>query len=92
MDAGLEKVVAAETVMSDVQGAEGRLIIRGVDVEQLAQAFSYEQTAAHLWAGYVDHMPDDLQPMLGAARVAAFARLTEDFSRLAALPLRLMPH
>ena len=86
MDAGLEKVVAAETVMSDVQGAEGRLIIRGIDVEQLARDFSYEQTAAHLWAGYLDHMPDDLQPMLGAARVAAFARLSGDFSRLAALP------
>ena len=36
MDAGLEKIVAAETVLSDVQGAEGRLIIRGQDVEALA--------------------------------------------------------
>lgn len=86
MDAGLEKVVAAETVMSDVQGAEGRLIIRGVDVEALARDYSYEQTAAHLWAGYFDGMPSDLQPALGAARVAAFARLAPDFARLAALP------
>ena len=86
MDAGLEKVVAAETVMSDVQGAEGRLIIRGVDVEELARAFSYEQTAAHLWSGYFDGMPGDLQPALGAARVVAFARLAPDFARLAALP------
>lgn len=86
MDAGLEKVVAAETVMSDVQGAEGRLIIRGVDVEVLARDFSFEQTAGHLWDGYFDAMPGDLQPLLGAARVAAFERLRGDFSRLAALP------
>lgn len=86
MDAGLETVVAAETVMSDVQGVEGRLIIRGVDVEQLARDFSYEQTAAHLWGGYFEQMPGDLQSMLGAARVAAFDRMTGDFARLAALP------
>ena len=29
MDAGLEKVVAAETVLSDVMGAEGRLVAAG---------------------------------------------------------------
>jgi citrate synthase len=86
MDAGLEKVVAAETVMSDVQGAEGRLIIRGVDIETLARGFSHEQAAAHLWDGFFDGMPSDLQSLLGAARVAAFARLSPDFARLAALP------
>ena len=85
MDAGLEKVVAAETVLSDVQGAEGRLIIRGRDVETLAAAFSFEQTAEHLWAGFFDHLPD-MKAALGKARVAAFARLKPDFARLAPLP------
>jgi len=86
MDAGLEKVIAAETVMSDVQGAEGRLIIRGKDVEQLPRDLNYEQVAAHLWTGFFDDMPDDLQPRLGAARVVAFERLAGDLPRLAALP------
>ena len=86
MDAGLEKVVAAETILSDVQGANGRLIIRGLDVEQLARDLTYEQTAAHLWRDFFDDMPDDLQPLLGAARVAAFQRLTPDLQRLAAFP------
>lgn len=86
MDAGLEKVVAAETILSDVQGANGRLIIRGRDVEDLARAFSFEQTATHLWSGFFDTVPVDLQPALGAARVAAFDRLTPDFARIAALP------
>ena len=86
MDAGLEKVVAAETVLSDVQGANGRLIVRGRDVEDLARNFTFEQTAAHLWSGFFDMVPADLQPALGAARVAAFHRLAPDFPRIAALP------
>ena len=86
MDAGLEKVVAAETVLSDVQGANGRLIIRGLDVEHLAGDLTYEQAAAHLWRGFFESMPDDLRPLLGAARVAAFQRLTPDFQRLSVLP------
>ena len=86
MDAGLEKVVAAETVLSDVQGANGRLIIRGRDVEDLARDFSFEQTASLLWGGFFDGMPADLHPPLGVARVVAFARLAPDFKRIAALP------
>lgn len=85
MDAGLEKIVAAETVLSDVQGAEGRLIIRGQDVEALAGAFSFEQTAEHLWSGFFDSLPD-VKAALGRTRVAAFARLKPDFARLAPLP------
>lgn len=86
MDAGLEKIVAAETVLSDVQGANGRLIIRGRDVEDLATGFSFEQAAAHLWDGFFDTLPHDLHPALGVARAAAFRRLAPDFARLAALP------
>ena len=85
MDAGLEKVVAAETVLSDVQGAEGRLIIRGKDVETLAREFNYEQTAEHLWAGFFDSLPE-MKAALGKARVEAFERLKPDFARLVALP------
>jgi citrate synthase len=85
MDAGLEKVVAAETVLSDVQGAEGRLIIRGKDVEALAREFTFEQAAGHLWNGLFETTPE-LQAALGKARVKAFERLRPDFARLAPLP------
>ncbi|HOY77602.1 MAG TPA: citrate synthase/methylcitrate synthase [Hyphomonadaceae bacterium] len=85
MDAGLEKVVAAETVLSDVQGAEGRLIIRGKDVEALVREFTFEQAAGHLWDGFFDATPE-LQAALGRARVQAFERLKPDFARLAPLP------
>ncbi len=88
MDAGLEKIVAAETVLSDVQGAEGRLIIRGKDVEDLAQTFNFEEAARHLWSGFFekDLPAAELKSTLGKARVAAFERLTPDFTRLANLP------
>lgn len=85
MDAGLEKVVAAETVLSDVQGSAGRLIIRGKDVETLAREFDFERTAEHLWTGLLETLPD-MKTALGAARVAAFNRLKPDFARLAPLP------
>jgi citrate synthase len=88
MDAGLEKVVAAETVLSDVDGAHGRLIIRGQDVETLAADFSFEATAQHLWAGLFARAPSlaELAGAIGQARVTAFHRLAPDFSRLANHP------
>ena len=48
---GLEGVVAAETVMSHIDGEEGRLIIRGHDVEALADAARFEDVCALLWDG-----------------------------------------
>ena len=81
MDAGLEKVVAAETILSDVQGAEGRLIIRGLEVEDLARNFDFEGAASHLWTGFFDSDLSSLKTQLGATRVIAFERLKPDFSR-----------
>jgi citrate synthase len=72
-------------VLSDVQGAEGRLIIRGKDVEALVREFTFEQAAGHLWDGFFDATPE-LQAALGRARVQAFERLKPDFARLAPLP------
>jgi citrate synthase len=84
MDAGLEKVVAAETVLSDVQGEAGRLIIRGVDVGMLARDFTFEDTARHLWAGFFSETPTDED--FGVARVAAFERLRPHFGWLGQMP------
>jgi len=49
MNAGLEGVVAAKTVLSQVNGVEGRLIVRGHDIEALAGQMSFEAMAALLW-------------------------------------------
>src|SRR5262249_5543173 len=87
MDAGLEKVVAAETVLSDVDGANGRLIIRGYDVGDLAARFDYAGAAALLWSGFFEPSPDAkcLSKDLGEARVRAWDRRGGEFACLAKL-------
>ena len=48
---GLEGVVAAETSIGDVRGAEGQLIYRGYDINELAGVVSYEEVVHLLWHG-----------------------------------------
>lgn len=52
---GLDGVVAAETRVSHVDGENGRLLVRGVPVRELAGAADFEETAYLLWNG---HLPD----------------------------------
>lgn len=79
MSNGLENVVAAETVLSDVDGLAGRLVIRGLPLEVLAGRWRYEQVLHLLWEGFFDALPDPagLAAALGRARVAAFAGLAD---------------
>jgi citrate synthase len=76
---GLENVIAAETALSDVDGARGRLVIAGHDVEELAMRSSFEETAAMLWqAAGMPGAPADgaaARAAIGAARAAAADRL-----------------
>lgn len=71
--AGLEGVVAATTSLSDVDGEEGLLILRGRKIEDLAGKVPFEQAVAHLWKGLVDTDPHVLRLVFGEARIAAFA-------------------
>ncbi|MEZ5997406.1 MAG: citrate synthase/methylcitrate synthase [Hyphomonas sp.] len=75
MDSGLENVVAAETILSDVDGQNGRLVIRGWPVQLLAASMAYEDTAHLLWQGFFEDFPDvqTLAARLGAARGDVFA-------------------
>lgn len=75
--AGLDGVVAAETVLSHVDGEAGQLILRGLPVEVAAARLDFEGVLAHLWAGF-DRLagePAALRRELGQARVAAFGKL-----------------
>lgn len=74
MKLGLDDVIAAETVLSHVDGEAGRLIIRGYDLEELAGRVSYEAALAILWEGLVPG-GTDLRTRLGEARRRAFALL-----------------
>jgi citrate synthase len=75
MSSGLEGVVAAETVLSHVDGEAGQLIIRGWPLEELAGRRSFEAMLALLWEGFVAEGTDAaaLHRSLGAARQHAFA-------------------
>ncbi|MET0274691.1 MAG: citrate synthase/methylcitrate synthase [Phenylobacterium sp.] len=76
MSDGLEDVVAAETVLSEVDGKAGRLIIRGRSLDELAGRTSFEDVTHLLFSGFFDDLPADLGPALGAARVAVFAEVS----------------
>ncbi len=48
---GLEGVVVAQSELSDIDGAAGRLLYRGYDIEDLARGASYEEVLYLLWTG-----------------------------------------
>jgi citrate synthase len=81
VNSGLDGVVVADTVMSEVDGEAGRLIVRGHAVEELVKTRGFEGAATLLWEGYA---PKDqggggdeaaVQQGLAAARVRAFAEV-----------------
>lgn len=89
MDDGLEGVVAARTVLSEVDGAAGRLVLRGHSLDAVAGRWRYEQVLALLWRGFFEDAPDGdaLAGALGRARVEAASLLrADDREALSALP------
>lgn len=75
MSDGLEGVIAADTVLSEVDGQAGRLIIRGHDLEDLAGRATFEGVTRLLWDGFFDDLPADLGPALAAARLEVFTEV-----------------
>ena len=75
MSDGLEDVVAAHTVMSEVDGQRGVLIIRGQSLDELAGRARFEDLASLLFSGFFDDLPSDLTAALGAARVEVFSEV-----------------
>ncbi|MDH7793282.1 citrate synthase/methylcitrate synthase [Ochrobactrum sp. AN78] len=74
MNAGLEDVVATETVLSDVDGLLGKLVIRGRSLDSLVPHTCVEDCIELLWDGFFDDFPKgaELQRALGEARVQVF--------------------
>ena len=88
---GLENIVAAETVLSEVDGQAGRLVIRGHSVEELAGHATYEDAARLLLDGFFDDLPADLAPAIGAARAEVFAHVAAlDAAVLTLTPMEAM--
>jgi citrate synthase len=79
MNAGLEGVTVADTVLSVADPASGRLWVRGVSLPELVARHGYEGTVALLWEGFAGQALTraGVQALLGAARREAFARLRD---------------
>ncbi|QKG70717.1 citrate synthase/methylcitrate synthase [Erythrobacter mangrovi] len=88
MASGLEGVVAAETVLSDVRGEVGELVIRGYRLDELAGRRSFEQVAHLLFAGFFDNLPDEqvFAARLGSTRAELFDAIHPALPGLAQLP------
>jgi citrate synthase len=89
MSDGLEGVVAAETVLSEVDGAAGQLIVRGFPIEALTGHVRFEAVVRLLFDGFFDDLPNDdaLAAALGGARAEVFAEVAALDQGLLALPV-----
>jgi citrate synthase len=83
MDSGLAGLIAAETVLSHSDGAQGILWVRGYILAELVPRFGYEGAVGLLWEGFAGDGLDRaaMRTRLGAAREAAFAGLDQWLDR-----------
>lgn len=77
VDSGLDGVVVADTVMSEVDGEAGRLVVRGRAIEDLAANTGFEGVAALLWEDFGEGGGNEraVREGLAAARVRAFGEV-----------------
>ena len=96
MISGLDDVVVAETVLSDVDGQAGRLVIRGHSLDDLVEHASFEYVLTLLWEGFFEELPDreerpgtpgEVSERLGAARQRVFAHLNSVDAQLLQRPV-----
>jgi citrate synthase len=90
MSDGLEGVIAADTVLSEVDGEAGRLVIRGRSLDQLSGCASFEEVVRLLFDGFFPDLPAQpaLTAAIGRARAEVFAQVAAmdaDIRRLAPL-------
>jgi citrate synthase len=86
---GLDDVVAADTVLSDVDGVGGHLTIRGHSLMELAGRWRYAQVVHLLFDGFFDELPSDaeLEKAIGKARVDVFDRVKPMLTQLVPLDI-----
>lgn len=73
---GLDNVIAAETRLSEVDGANGRLVICGHSLDALAGHFAYEDVLVLLLPDLFSSSADFIRVELARARMQAFQHLT----------------
>lgn len=78
---GLEKIVAADTLLSHVDGQNGKLYYRGYDIDQLAGRAWYEEVVYLLWFG---QLPTSRQFKLFRSNLASEMRIPTQVTDLIA--------
>ena len=88
MKSGLDDVIAAETRLSDVDGMAGRLVIRGISLDDLVATSRYEDVAALLLSGLFQEGIDaeSLKSLVGDARASLYDHVATIDAALLALP------
>jgi citrate synthase len=71
---GLEGIIAAQTAISMVDGANGRLVYRGYVIADLAEDMSFEEVAFLMWKG---HLPARAELDALTLKLAANRSLTQ---------------
>ena len=61
---GLEGIVAAQTQISMVDGANGRLVYQGYVIADLAENMSFEEVAFLLWKGRLPSHAEQVRPIV----------------------------
>ncbi|MDX8523322.1 citrate synthase/methylcitrate synthase [Mesorhizobium sp. MSK_1335] len=86
---GLDDVVAADTVLSDVDGAGGHLTIRGHSLMELTGRWHHAQVVRLLFDGFFDGLPSDtgLEKAIGRARTEVFDLVQPMLTQLAPLDI-----
>src|SRR5512142_1291781 len=82
---GLEGVVAAETALGLVDGANGRLLYRGYPIGQIVERGSYSSVAELLWTGEWDAQARLSTAPVPAAVLTALRALPTDAKPMDAL-------
>jgi len=82
-------LIAAETVLSHSDGAQGILWVRGHTLAELVADFGYEGAVGLLWEGFAGDGLNraETRARLGAARVQAFAGLGQWLDRVGSRPV-----
>lgn len=77
VNSGLDGIIVADTVMSEVDGEAGRLIVRGHAIEELVAIRGFEGVAALLWDGFAQGGGNEpaVREGFALARVRAFAEV-----------------
>lgn len=87
--AGLEDVIAANSAICEIIGPEGKLTYRGIDIHDLAQHSSFEETTYLLWFG---HLPEPGALEGFAAKLAASRQVPREvIALMKAFPKSVRP-